>query len=114
MTGTTNMSISDSAQRYIAHMRQKQGNPALRLRVAVLGGGCSGFQYQLSFDDATTPDDVAVGEGDTLAVTDEMSLPFLQNAVIDYEQTLMGSAIRIRNPNAAAGCGCGKSFAVDM
>jgi len=107
-----NMTISDSAAKYIAAMRQKEGKPALALRVTVLGGGCSGFQYALKFDDQIGPADVVVEQGGAAVVTDDMSLPFLAGAVIDYEQTMLSSAIKIRNPNAASGCGCGKSFSV--
>ena len=106
-----NMTITDNAVKRVAAMRQKQGNPKLMLRLTVLGGGCSGFQYQLEFDDKPGADDIAFGG---VLVTDESSLPFLQNAVIDYEQSLMSSAFKIKNPNAASGCGCGKSFSVKM
>lgn len=105
------MAVSDSAAKRIAAMREKQGNPSLMLRVTVLGGGCSGFKYQLDFDDKTAADDV-IFRG--VVVTDESSLPFLQNALVNYEQSLMGSAFKITNPNAASSCGCGKSFATKM
>src|SRR5690242_18487838 len=81
--------VSDSAATRVAAMREKQGNPKLMLRVTVLGGGCSGFKYQLDFDDKTAADDITFRG---VVVTDESSLPFLQNALIDYEQTLMGSS----------------------
>src|SRR5262245_45321405 len=111
MTGTANMTVSDSAIKRIGVMREKQGNPELKLRVTVFGGGCSGFKYELVFDDKTVADDLIFGD---VVVTDPSSLPFLQDAIIDYEQTLMGSAFKIKNPNAASGCGCGKSFSVKM
>ena len=114
MPPSINMTISDSAAQRIGIMRQKQDNPKLMLRVRVLGGGCSGFQYELDFDDKTNADDVTVEKNGAVVVTDESSLPFLQNAVIDYEQTLMGSAFKIKNPNAASSCGCGNSFSVKM
>lgn len=105
------VAVSDSAAKRIAAMREKQGNPDLMLRVTVLGGGCSGFKYQLDFDDKPATDDV-IFRG--VVVTDESSLPFLQNALVNYEQTLMGSAFKITNPNAASSCGCGKSFSTKM
>jgi iron-sulfur cluster insertion protein len=105
------MAVSDSAVKRIATMREKQGSPNLMLRVTVLGGGCSGFKYQLDFDDKTAADDVTFRG---VVVTDESSLPFLQNALVDYEQNLMGSAFKIKNPNAASSCGCGKSFSTKM
>jgi iron-sulfur cluster insertion protein len=107
MTTDSTMTISDSAATRIATMREKQDKPGLMLRVTVLGGGCSGFKYQLDFDDKTAADDVTFRG---VVVTDESSLPFLQNAIVDYEQSLMGSAFKIKNPNAASSCGCGKSF----
>lgn len=108
------MTVSDSAASYIAQMRQKKGNPKLMLRVTVLGGGCSGFQYALDFDDTTNPDDVMIENNGPVVVTDEQSLSFLQDAIIDYERTLMGSTFKIKNPNAASSCGCGNSFSVKM
>ena len=111
MTAQRNMTISDSAAARITAMRQKQGNPGLKLRVTVLGGGCSGFQYALDFDDKTEAGDVVFRD---VVVTDESSLPFLQDALIDYEQTLMSASFKIKNPNAASACGCGNSFAVKM
>lgn len=109
-----NMTISDSAAKRIAFMREKQANPKLMLRVTVLGGGCSGFQYELDFDDHTNADDVMVEKNGAVVVTDPSSLSFLQDAVVDYEQSLMGSAFKIKNPNAASSCGCGNSFSVKM
>jgi iron-sulfur cluster insertion protein len=111
MSTEANITISDSAAARVAIMREKQGNPNLMLRVAVLGGGCSGFKYQLDFDDKTGGEDITFRD---VVVTDESSLPFLQNALIDYETSLMGSAFKIKNPNAASGCGCGKSFSTKM
>ncbi len=109
MTAET-LSMTDSCARRILSLREKQGNPKLALRVTVLGGGCSGFKYTLEFDDQSQPDDVTVEKNGATLVTDETSLPFLANAVVDYEQSLMGSAFKIKNPNAASSCGCGKSF----
>ena len=108
---STQLLISDSAVARVSVMREKQGNANLMLRVTVLGGGCSGFKYSLEFDDKTAADDVTFRSA---VVTDESSLPFLQNALVDYEQTLMGSAFKIKNPNAASSCGCGKSFSTKM
>lgn len=105
------IAVSDSAAQQVAVLREKEGKPALRLRVTVLGGGCSGFKYQLEFDDQTAADDVTFRD---VVVTDEGSLPFLENALIDYERSLMGSSFKIKNPNAASSCGCGKSFATKM
>ncbi len=111
MTEELNMTISDSAVARLGEMRTQQGNPNLFLRVTVLGGGCAGFKYQLDFDDKKGDDDQIFRD---TVVTDEASLPFLQNAEIYYETSLMGAAFKIKNPNAASSCGCGKSFSTKM
>lgn len=81
------------------------------LRVAVEGGGCSGFQYQIELDSPAEGDLVLEGEGEKVVV-DEVSLPFLGGAVIDFTEELVGSRFTIDNPNAASSCGCGVSFAM--
>ena len=81
------------------------------LRVAVEGGGCSGFQYDIRLDDAGQDDLVLEQNGATVLV-DSVSLPFLQNAVIDYSEELIGARFIIQNPNATSSCGCGTSFSV--
>ncbi len=107
-----NISMTDSAAKRIVAMREKENNPNLMLRVTVLGGGCSGFQYEIDLVEKKNSDDVTFKKNGAVLVTDETSLPFLNNAEIDYEQTIVKSAFKIRNPNAASGCGCGKSFSV--
>jgi iron-sulfur cluster assembly accessory protein len=85
------------------------------LRVAVDGGGCSGFQYDISLDDPAEDDLVLAGAGDTAServVIDAVSLPFLENAVIDYTEELIGARFVIENPNATSSCGCGTSFSM--
>ncbi len=81
------------------------------LRVAVEGGGCSGFQYDISLDDAAEDDLVLEGQGQKVVV-DAMSLPFLADAVIDFSDELIGARFVIDNPNATASCGCGTSFSI--
>ena len=81
------------------------------LRVAVEGGGCSGFQYDIKLDEAATGDLVLEGQGERVIV-DMTSLPFLQNATIDFEEEVIGSRFVINNPNASSSCGCGTSFSV--
>jgi iron-sulfur cluster assembly accessory protein len=87
------------------------GDQGKALRIAVEGGGCSGFQYQIDLDDPAPGDLVLEGEGQKVVV-DEVSLPFLENAVIDFTEELVGSRFTIQNPNAASSCGCGVSFAM--
>lgn len=81
------------------------------LRVAVEGGGCSGFQYQITLDDPQPDDLVMTGAGETVVV-DPVSLPFLENAVITFSEELIGARFVIENPNATASCGCGTSFSI--
>lgn len=90
----------------------EEGNPALKLRVYVDGGGCSGFQYGFRFDDTQADDDVAIErEGVTLLV-DRVSLPHLAGATVDCAESLGGSQFVIHNPNARTTCGCGSSFTI--
>ncbi len=81
------------------------------LRVAVEGGGCSGFQYEITLDKPGADDLVLEGEGERVAV-DPVSLPFLSNAVIDFSEELIGARFVIENPNATSSCGCGTSFSI--
>jgi iron-sulfur cluster assembly accessory protein len=81
------------------------------LRVGVRGGGCSGFQYQLAFDEQRESDSVFESHGLKLLVDSE-SLPFVRGAVIDYEESLQGAGFKVNNPNVVAACGCGSSFRV--
>jgi iron-sulfur cluster insertion protein len=84
---------------------------AKALRVAVEGGGCSGFQYDIRLDDPTT-DDLVLEKDGAKVLVDLVSLPFLQNAVIDYTEELIGARFVIENPNASSSCGCGTSFSM--
>jgi len=81
------------------------------LRVAVEGGGCSGFQYEIKLDDAAEDDLILSKDGQSVAV-DSVSLPFLANAVIDFKEELIGARFVIENPNATSSCGCGTSFSM--
>ena len=81
------------------------------LRIAVEGGGCSGFQYEIALDTPNSDDLVLEGKGQKVVV-DEISLPFLENAVIDFTEVLIGARFTIENPNATSSCGCGTSFSM--
>ncbi|CAN5723518.1 iron-sulfur cluster insertion protein ErpA [soil metagenome] len=87
------------------------GEPRL-LRVAVEGGGCSGFQYDIRLEAAAGPDDVVIEKDGAKVLIDPVSLPFLQNAEIDFSEELIGARFVINNPNATASCGCGTSFSI--
>lgn len=86
-------------------------DPPKALRVAVEGGGCSGFQYEIKLDDPADEDLVLEGQGQ-MVVVDAVSLPFLSNAVIDFSEELIGARFVIENPNATSSCGCGTSFSM--
>lgn len=90
-----------------------EGNAAPRcLRVAVEGGGCSGFQYDIRLEDAPAEDDLVLEKAGQKVLVDPVSLPFLQDAVIDFTDELIGARFVIQNPNATASCGCGTSFSI--
>ncbi|MFT4962304.1 MAG: iron-sulfur cluster insertion protein [Paracoccaceae bacterium] len=86
-------------------------NQGQALRVAVEGGGCSGFQYEIALDKAANDDLILEGQGEKVVV-DTVSLPFLENAVIDFTEELIGARFVINNPNATSSCGCGTSFSM--
>ncbi len=95
----------------LAKLNAQEATPKA-LRVAVEGGGCSGFQYDLKLEEVAAPDDLVIeGEGQRVLI-DPVSLPFLQDAVIDYTQELIGARFVVQNPNATASCGCGISFSM--
>ncbi|WGI20748.1 iron-sulfur cluster insertion protein ErpA [Amylibacter sp. IMCC11727] len=87
-------------------------NSAQCLRVAVEGGGCSGFQYEIKLEDDVADDDLVLEKDGQKVLVDSVSLPFLANAVIDYTQELIGARFVIENPNATSSCGCGTSFSM--
>ena len=94
----------------LAEIAEDAGTPQV-LRVAVNGGGCSGFQYDIALGEPAPEDLVLQGAGQTVVI-DPVSLPFLANAVIDWSDEMIGARFVIQNPNAVAGCGCGLSFSV--
>lgn len=89
-----------------------EGNPALKLRVYIQGGGCSGFQYGFEFDEDRAEDDLAIETDGVTLLVDPLSLQYLMGASVDYVESLHGAQFTIRNPNAKTTCGCGSSFAV--
>jgi iron-sulfur cluster assembly accessory protein len=110
-TNPQDISITASAAARVAAIAAKQGKPAI-LRLAVDGGGCSGFQYTFGMaDDIASDDSVAERDGVKLVV-DATSLDLVRGCSVDFVETLGGTAFRVENPQAASGCGCGSSFAV--
>ena len=104
--------LSDSAVRRIESLLAAEPEKGLRLRLAVSGGGCSGFQYGFSFDDTLNPDDHTFSRDGVTLVVDDVSLDLLDGAEVDFVEALVGSSFQVRNPNAKSSCGCGTSFAV--
>ena len=104
--------VSASAAKRIGELIAAEARPGLKLRVAVSGGGCSGFQYGFAFDDTVNADDRTFAHGPVTAVIDEMSLELLNGAEVDYVEELVGASFQIKNPNAASSCGCGSSFSI--
>ena len=102
--------FTDSAARKVKELIDEEGNTALKLRVFVTGGGCSGFQYGFTFDEATNEDDTAMEKAGVTLLIDPMSLQYLAGAEIDYQENLEGAQFVIKNPNAQSTCGCGSSF----
>ncbi len=102
--------VTDRAFARLAEIAEMTGE-AKALRIAVEGGGCSGFQYDIKLDDAGT-DDLVIEKAGQRVLVDAISLPFLQNAVIDFTEEIIGARFVIENPNATASCGCGTSFSV--
>ncbi len=108
---TTPVTMSASAAEQIKVIMAKQGKEQY-LRVAVEGGGCSGFQYKFDFADTPNDDDLVLERDGARIVIDEMSVEFLEGSEIDYARELIGSAFKIHNPQAVSGCGCGTSFSL--
>ena len=106
------ITITESAKTKILDLLAEEGNPDLKLRTFVQGGGCSGFSYGFTFDEIMNEDDFEVPLGDTKVLIDAMSMQYLQGANIDYKEDLQGSEFKISNPNAQSTCGCGSSFSV--
>jgi iron-sulfur cluster insertion protein len=104
--------ISESAARRIAVLKEQEDAEGAFLRIAVSGGGCSGFQYGLSFDAQKNPDDFVFERDGVAVVVDDVSLDLLNGAEIDFVEDLMGASFQIKNPNAASSCGCGNSFSI--
>ncbi len=106
------LSLTDNCAKRISKLKEMEENPKLMLRLTVLGGGCSGFQYKFGLDDKVNDDDITFTHNGTEVITDEVSLELLGGSVVDYKEDLGGSYFSIDNPNATANCGCGVSFSI--
>lgn len=104
--------FTDAAASKVAQLIDEEGNPELKLRVFVTGGGCSGFQYGFTFDETVNEDDSTLEKNGVKLLIDSMSYQYLLGAEIDYKEDLEGAQFVIKNPNATTTCGCGSSFSV--
>ncbi|AOI56624.1 iron-sulfur cluster insertion protein ErpA [Burkholderia territorii] len=113
---TTEMPVpfvfTDAAADKVKQLIDEEGNPDLKLRVFVQGGGCSGFQYGFTFDEEVNEDDTVMNKNGVQLLIDSMSYQYLVGAEIDYKDDLNGAQFVIKNPNATTTCGCGSSFSV--
>lgn len=108
---SASVTLSPAAAARVAAIAERQKRPAI-LRLAVDGGGCSGFQYKFELADQAEADDVSAETDGVRLVVDPVSLDLVAGCVVDYVESLGGAAFRVENPNATAGCGCGSSFSV--
>jgi len=104
--------FSERAAHKVRDLIDSEGNEALKLRVFITGGGCSGFSYGFTFDEDVAEDDALVENGGVTMVVDSMSYPYLAGAEVDYKEDLQGAQFVVQNPNAASTCGCGNSFSI--
>ena len=111
MMTTTQLSLTPAAARRIRAIGLAEGREVM-LRVAVEGGGCSGFQYLFDLVDSGEPDDLRIEADGAAALVDELSLALLSGSEIDFVDELAGAEFRVRNPNAKSSCGCGVSFSI--
>lgn len=105
------LTLTEAAARRVGWIAERQGKPAI-LRLSVEGGGCSGFQYKFDLDDSAEDGDAISETEGVKLVVDPVSLDLVAGATVDFVESLGGSAFRVDNPNAAAGCGCGSSFGI--
>ena len=104
--------VTERAAARIAEIAAAEGQ-GLALRVAVLAGGCSGFQYKFELEKTVQPDDLVIEQTGARVVVDPSSLDLLAGSELDFTEALMGSYFAVKNPNATSSCGCGTSFSVD-
>ncbi|MDX5300166.1 MAG: iron-sulfur cluster insertion protein ErpA [Gammaproteobacteria bacterium] len=108
----TPLILTEAAASKVRELVEEEGAPALKLRVYVTGGGCSGFQYGFTFDEQQAEDDTVIQLSGATVVVDAMSYPYLVGSTVDYQEGLKGAQFVIRNPNASSTCGCGSSFSI--
>ena len=107
----TQFNVTPNAAKRIAFLASQEAKSVM-MRVAVLGGGCSGFQYNFSFEEQKNDDDLVIERDGAAVVVDSTSLEFLKGSELDYVEEMVGSSFQVKNPNATSSCGCGNSFSV--
>jgi iron-sulfur cluster insertion protein len=107
----TSFSVTPNAAKRIAFLASKETKPVM-MRVAVLGGGCSGFQYNFSFEEQRNDDDLVIERDGAAVLVDSTSLELLQGSELDYVEEMVGASFQVKNPNATSSCGCGNSFSM--
>lgn len=106
------ITLTDNAARKVSSLIAEEDNPALKLRVFVTGGGCSGFQYGFSFDEELADDDTIITHNGAQLVVDPLSIQYLSGSQVDYREGLEGARFVVENPLATTTCGCGMSFSI--
>ncbi len=106
------ITLTDSLVARIRKLQTQDGNAALKLRITVDGGGCQGFEYKFALDDAVAEDDEVFEKDGVGVIIDDISLPYMRGATVDFVDDLIGAHFKIDNPNAKSACGCGTSFSV--
>lgn len=112
MSGANAMTFTDSAARKVRSLIEEEGNDNLKLRVYITGGGCAGFSYGFTFDEASKEGDTEIENQGVTLLVDPMSIQYLMGSEVDYTEGLQGSQFVVRNPNATSTCGCGSSFSI--
>ena len=108
----TVIKMTQAAAHKISELAEAISKPALKLRLYIVGGGCSGFKYGFKFDENVNEDDIVIEQHEAVLVVDMMSSQYLEGAVIDYVEDLKGAQFVVENPNAETTCGCGSSFSL--
>lgn len=109
---TDSLIVTDAAANKVLQLITEENNPTLALRLYIVGGGCSGFQYGFAFDATQNDDDTIIMKNNIRVMVDALSLQYLLGATIDYKENLQGAHFVVNNPNANTTCGCGSSFSV--
>jgi iron-sulfur cluster insertion protein len=108
------ITLTDGLVRRIKSLQTQQNDPALKLRIMVDSGGCQGFEYKFSLETNVTADDEVFEKDGVSVIIDDISLPYMRGATIDFTDELIGAHFKISNPNATSSCGCGTSFSSDV